>query len=352
MSHKKGFTLLEILLVVGIIAVLAAIVIIAINPGRQLATLRNTQRKSSLAEINKAAQQYYIDHSSYPGNIPNTLTEICNTGSFSTTTSINGIPCGSLVNLSDLVPTYMVSMPVDPQGLVINSSNYFFPTAYAASPAGTGFLIMIDEKNKPVLVSKYYELNDFIAIGTTTPPVFGCQTDSGTGFSAGDGSLGDPYQICSWGQLDNMRTDLSANYILTSNLSSIDTNYANFGSHWTPIGDCGSDCDQMGENNPFTGSFDGGNFFISNLVVDLPVISGVGLFGNSAGDISNVGLDGVSISGNSYVGGLVGRQQAGEISGVNISGSVAGYSYVGGIVGYQAGGSISNSVSSATVSEN
>ena len=53
-NKKSGFTLLEILLVVGIIAILAGIVIVAINPAKQLATVRNTERKSDIKQINNA----------------------------------------------------------------------------------------------------------------------------------------------------------------------------------------------------------------------------------------------------------------------------------------------------------
>ena len=65
MSHKKGFTLLEILLVVGIIAILSGIVIIAINPARQLANVRDAQRKLALSEINSALAQYTF-YNPYP----------------------------------------------------------------------------------------------------------------------------------------------------------------------------------------------------------------------------------------------------------------------------------------------
>ena len=161
MSHKKGFTLLEILLVVGIIAVLAGIVIIAINPGRQLATVRNTQRKLDLREINSALQQYYIDHNSYPpGSLPYGLLEICDTGSLSTSSVPAGF-CGYFVNLSALVPTYLTAIPKDPQG----SNLSLIPKAFA-SANGTGYEIGSDTDGKMMLVAPQAELNTVIAIAS------------------------------------------------------------------------------------------------------------------------------------------------------------------------------------------
>ena len=61
-NPQKGFTLLEILLVVGIISILAGIVIVAINPSKQLATVRNAERKSDIKQIDSALTQYYIDN--------------------------------------------------------------------------------------------------------------------------------------------------------------------------------------------------------------------------------------------------------------------------------------------------
>ena len=113
-NNKNGFTLLEILLVIGIIAILAGIVIIAINPAKQLATVRNTQRKSDLKAVASAITQFYIDHSYYPASTTlatTSLMTICPTGASSSPTGIN---CNGMVNLSELVPTYLVAIPSDP----------------------------------------------------------------------------------------------------------------------------------------------------------------------------------------------------------------------------------------------
>src|SRR6266404_7516626 len=60
-SNKEGFTLIEILVVIGIIAILAGVVLIAINPARQFAQAHNSQRSSNLEAILNAYGQKLAD---------------------------------------------------------------------------------------------------------------------------------------------------------------------------------------------------------------------------------------------------------------------------------------------------
>jgi filamentous hemagglutinin family protein len=90
----------------------------------------------------------------------------------------------------------------------------------------------------------------------------------------------------------------------------------------------------------FMGSFDGAGYVISNLSVSLQN-DNIGLFGvlpSSASLISNLSVSHGSVSGNNYVGGLVGNNRSGaSISNSSFSGSVTGDEYVGGLVGINDG---------------
>lgn len=113
----SGFTLLEILLVVGAIAIIAGIVILAINPSKQLADTRNAQRRVNVNTILNATYQYAIDNGgTLPAAITTTPTAVCKTGGL----------CTSLIDLTVLTTTgtYLVSMPFDPTGSTTNSTGY------------------------------------------------------------------------------------------------------------------------------------------------------------------------------------------------------------------------------------
>ncbi|MCK5080832.1 MAG: type II secretion system protein [Candidatus Moranbacteria bacterium] len=116
-KNKKGFTLLEILLVVATIAILAGIVIIAINPSKQLADTQNAQRWSDVNAILNGVYQYSVDNNgSLPANITNTDTEICKTDA----------SCSGLIDLSVLTDDekYLVAIPFDPTGSSTNGGGY------------------------------------------------------------------------------------------------------------------------------------------------------------------------------------------------------------------------------------
>lgn len=116
-QFRKGFTLIELLLVIGIIAILASIVIVAINPTKQLGDARDAQRKSDVNTILSAVYQYAIDNDGrLPSAITSTNNEICATDSTDLTTCID---------LDVLTGSYLVRLPRDPQAVSATGTNYW-----------------------------------------------------------------------------------------------------------------------------------------------------------------------------------------------------------------------------------
>ena len=110
---------------------------------------------------------------------------------------------------------------------------------------------------------------------------------------------------------------------------------------WTPIG------------NPYAnycGTFDGNGFTISGLYLNDPEMDHVGLFGYTSYNypISDVHLTDSYLEGNNYVGGLFGEAGS-NISGCSVSDTVTvkGNSYLGGIAGGSQFGELTNSLSMA-----
>ena len=129
----------------------------------------------------------------------------------------------------------------------------------------------------------------------------------------------------------------------------LDKNIDLTGKDWTPIG---TDYD-----NAYTGTFDGGGHTITGLTVTTNdeyagLFGYLGNFGNAAGTVKNVVMEGVQITSNQIYGGSIGGVVGyswGTIENCSVSGSVSATVSVGGVVGVQRDGSITGCSSSATV---
>lgn len=140
---RKGFTLIELLLVIGIIAILASIVIVAINPTKQLGDARNAQRRSDVNTILNAVYQYAIDNN---GTLPSTIP----TTTASAICKATAASCNHGVNLRVLTGSYLVSIPSDPQA--------------SATGTGTAYTIVQDANGRITVAAPTAEQGDTISV--------------------------------------------------------------------------------------------------------------------------------------------------------------------------------------------
>ncbi|GEM_PF-4749985 len=151
-------------------------------------------------------------------------------------------------------------------------------------------------------------------------------------FESGDGTEGNPYEITSWHQLQNVRHNDESYFILANNLSEENYGYdyraseiSAGGRGWRPIG-------------RLMGSFDGDGNVIEDLYIDRANSDNIGLFGrvHREGEIKNLGLENIEVTGGNYIGGLAGRNE-GVVENCYVHSDIKGSFSVGGLIGLNSG---------------
>jgi type IV pilus assembly protein PilA len=131
---RTGFTLIELVVVMGILAALLAIVLVAINPARQFSQANNTQRRSDVNAILNAVHQYAASNrGALPTGIDTTTRTICGpTGTLACPTLTSVDICASTV------PTYVADLPRDPTTGTVTGT----PPCTTATDYYTGYTIV------------------------------------------------------------------------------------------------------------------------------------------------------------------------------------------------------------------
>ncbi|MEM3063600.1 MAG: type II secretion system protein [Nitrososphaerota archaeon] len=129
--RSRAFTLIELVVVVGILAALLAIVLVAINPARQFAQANNTQRRSDVNAILNAIHQYAADNQgALPTGIDTTVRTIC--------MPVASCAANAVDLCAILTPTYIADLPRDPSsGSITGGSTCATATAY-----NTGYTVV------------------------------------------------------------------------------------------------------------------------------------------------------------------------------------------------------------------
>lgn len=129
---KSGFTLVEVLVVIAILGILAAVGLASFTSSQMKG--RDSQRKSDLKQISNALEIYYNDYNRYPtssnGKIagcPVSSSTVCDWG---------------IGQFTDGKTIYLKTVPKDPTTL-----NYYYRTVTVGGAANQGFQLYAKLEN-------------------------------------------------------------------------------------------------------------------------------------------------------------------------------------------------------------
>lgn len=124
-NFKKGFTLVELLIVIAILGTLAVVVLIALNPVQQLARTRDAGRRSTVSQLGHAMEAYGTGRNGvYLAPAATWVTSLVTAG------EIASVPQG---------PTY--SAPGGATGCTTNAQQGFCYNAFPAGGPYTRFIV-------------------------------------------------------------------------------------------------------------------------------------------------------------------------------------------------------------------
>jgi prepilin-type N-terminal cleavage/methylation domain-containing protein len=116
---RSAFTLLELLLVIAVVAILAGIVLFALNPAGRLQEANDTKAIAKSNDLKKAIQAYVVDNG---GSLPANISSLTTYGIYDVCKQGQSTNC---VNLDVLVTNgYMSEIPVDSEGETTVISGY------------------------------------------------------------------------------------------------------------------------------------------------------------------------------------------------------------------------------------
>lgn len=173
-SVKKGFTLLELLLVIAIIAALASLIFFTLSPADRLNDANAAKTLASARDLEKAIKTYIVSNA---GNLPSSLQNISQPGIFDICKTGQTIGC---INLDELVAAgTLSSIPEDAN----NSTQYLTGYKLKYSPSANYFNVYLKNDYDNELV--FCPPGDF----NCTPPYTQWLLNENAGLNVGD-SLG------------------------------------------------------------------------------------------------------------------------------------------------------------------
>lgn len=186
--QKRGFTLTELLITIGIIGVLAAIVIVAVNPAGQLRNADQAKRKHSIRQIMNAQYQHVIDKGFFAADktIPegeSSAMPICRTR----------VKDGICINMDGLLFDYLPCMPLDgaePNNL-LTGYRAFQNAGRFTTKSYTGSVLRPSDCEVPIFPVAQWKLDETVSNGPIVDYTDNGYTGTGYNFVTPYGSVTD-----------------------------------------------------------------------------------------------------------------------------------------------------------------
>jgi len=162
---EKGFTLIELIIVIAIIGVLAGMIMFALNPVLQLQKARDGQRKADLRQIQSALEIYRSDIGNYPD--VSTAQQVDSAAGLKNCPSSGTKTYFGNSNSPSCTRTYMQKIPTDPK----NTGNYVYKYISTNDKATYSLFSCLENVNDPQRDTNSlgnYENNSIYCDGGTT----------------------------------------------------------------------------------------------------------------------------------------------------------------------------------------
>lgn len=171
LRSRKGFTMVELLVVISIIGILAAAVLAALNPAEQLRKGRDTARKSDAASLLNALDRYQATFGCYPWEYDAVNGTCDEAGNDVAAAAIAPADFAAGGNLEDLVTTDELKAQFQTRNSVTNSelkmfedlgqgSVCFTPESQTARAGGLGPIVTNENDPTGAACGAVYDVDD------------------------------------------------------------------------------------------------------------------------------------------------------------------------------------------------
>lgn len=129
-KHNSGFTLVELLVTIGILSILSGIVLIAVNPGKHYADARNTRRWNDVNTLITTIHECIVDNDGDTapciGSVTATQTYeiVSNAGNGCQAVCAGATSDTHCADIDGLLSSYLPELPVDQSDVATGHTGY------------------------------------------------------------------------------------------------------------------------------------------------------------------------------------------------------------------------------------